>query len=55
MTYKKIKFTLSIGLQGKKEEVCEYSLNATDEEIQEDYMYWCSNFIDGGWSVVEDE
>ncbi len=47
-------FTLSIGFQGFHEEMFEYDKEPSEEELQEDYNDWCSNYLDGGWSKAED-
>lgn len=47
---RKIEFSISIGLAGcKRTEIVEYYHDATDEEIEEDYMEWRNNYLDGGW------
>lgn len=47
---RKIVFSLSIGYSGcVRKEVVEYYHDATDEEIEQDYLDWRNNYLDGGW------
>lgn len=49
----KVIFTLSIGFPtAKQKDVMDFPEDATDEEIEEDYKIWQSNFIDGGWKRI---
>lgn len=52
---RKVEFSLSIGLaECKRTEIVEYYHEATDEEIEEDYMEWRNNYLDGGWWDVNE-
>lgn len=51
---RKVKFTLSIGIVGaKQEETFEYDDDVSEDEIDDDYSDWVSNYIDGGWNDVK--
>jgi hypothetical protein len=51
---KKVEFTLSIGfVGGVHRSTVEFDNDATDEEIEETYLDWRSNYLVGGWNVVE--
>jgi len=54
----KFKFTLSIGFAVHDGEVTlEFEDDATQDEIQkevgEHWQEWSSNYIDGGWDIIE--
>lgn len=58
----KVKFTLSIGVHNaSQEEVFDTDSdlnigeNPTDEELDDAYIDWRSNFLDGWWHSVEDD
>lgn len=47
----KVKFTLSIGYPGADHaEVVDCEDDATDRELEEAWLEWTYNYIDGGWS-----
>ena len=49
----KYKFTLSIGYPtAKRSEIIELDDDMSEEEIEEVWIEWCNNFIDGGWSKL---
>lgn len=50
---KKYEFTLSIGFAGgKRREVLEFDDDVTEEELEESYIDWRNNYLDGGWHEV---
>jgi len=52
----KVKYTLSIGFaNAKHKETVELPDDFTDAQIEDDYEGWCSNYLDGGWSKVEED
>lgn len=50
----KVKFTLSIGYNGKHEDIVDVPDDATHEDIQGYYEEWCQNYLNGGWERMED-
>ena len=45
-----VKFYYNIGFSNaSREEIFEYEGNPTDEELQQDFDIWASNFIDCGF------
>jgi len=53
---KKYKFTLSIGISNsKQEDVFEFDDDVTKEELEEWYIDWMNNNLDGGWHEVEED
>lgn len=47
---KRIKFFLGIGFRNaNQEEIMEFEDDATDEEIDETFEDWKSNYIDASW------
>jgi hypothetical protein len=52
----KVKFTLSIGFAGGKHaSVEEFDDDITDEELDEAYQEWCTNYLNGGWVRLEEQ
>lgn len=52
---KRYEFTLSIGFaNGKHREIIELDDDLDYAEIEEAYMDWRSNYLDGGWHLLED-
>ena len=52
---KRVKFTLDIGFVGATHvEIFEFEDDTTDAQIEEEYETWVSNYMDGGWHVLED-
>lgn len=52
----KVKFSLSIGLSGAEHtSIEEYPDGTTDEYIEQDYIDWRNNYLDGGWWRVDSE
>jgi len=55
-TTKKYKFTLGRGSEMHDlEEVIEVPFDTTDDEVQEMFENWLSNYIDAGYERVYDE
>lgn len=52
---KRVKFSLSIGYaNASHEEVFEFEDDATEKDIEEDYICWRDNYLDGGWWVLDE-
>jgi len=52
----KVRFTLSIGYPGAKHvDEMEFPDDTTDDEIDEEYQGWCSNYLDGSWEKLDKE
>lgn len=50
---KTVRFTLSIGYSGCEHvDTQEFEDDVTDEELDEAWQEWSSNYIDGGWHKV---
>lgn len=50
---RKVKFRVSLGRSSFEDEV-EFSPDTTDEEIQEHYLDWQSEHVDGGWFNLDE-
>lgn len=51
----KVHFTLSIGIaNAKQQDTVDIPDDYTDDQINEEYQDWLSNYLDGGWHKVED-
>jgi hypothetical protein len=48
-----VKFTLSIGTGQKQEEIMEFLDEMTKEELEQAWQDWSSNYIDGGYHILE--
>lgn len=49
----RVKFTLSIGFAtAKQQEIVEFDDDVSENEIEEAYEEWVSNFRDGGWEIL---
>lgn len=51
----KVEFSLSIGWNNKQTEIVEYDDKMTDEELDAEWSTWSMNYIDGGWSRIDEE
>lgn len=50
-----VKFTVSIGFVGARHtELFEFDDDTPEEEIEEMYLDWRNNYLDGGWYVLEE-
>lgn len=50
----KVTFTLGIGFVGARHnETFEFDDDTTDEELEEYWLDWTQNYIDGGWQRHE--
>jgi hypothetical protein len=49
----KVKFTLSIGLGGKQEEIIEFDDDTTEDDLDCAWKDWAWNYIDGGPHIIE--
>jgi hypothetical protein len=46
----KVTFSYGIGIaDARREEVVELPDDFTDEDIEEEFKFWCSNFVDAAW------
>lgn len=50
----KVEFVLNKGWNEHVREVVEYEDCTTDEQLDEDYMAWLCEQVDGYWNKVED-
>jgi len=50
-----VRFTLSIGIGQRQEEKMEFPDETTDEELDQAWQEWSSNYIDGGYQKLEDK
>jgi hypothetical protein len=48
---KLIEFRLMVNREEHKD-IRRYMITTTDEDIEQDFQDWCSNFIDGAWEVI---
>ena len=51
----KVEFSLNIGWNNKQTEIVEYDGDMTDEELDVEWSTWSTNYIDGGWSRIDEE
>ena len=51
----KVEFSLNIGWNNKQTEIFEYDGDMTDKELDAEWYTWSMNYIDGGWSRVDEE
>jgi len=48
-----VRFTLSIGIGQRQEEKVEFSDETTEKELEQAWQDWSSNYIDGGYRILE--
>lgn len=49
----KVEFTFRSN-QTKQKEVFDYPDDTKEEVIEEDYLNWRENYLDGSWRIVEE-
>lgn len=51
----KVEFSVNMGWNNKQTEIVEYDDDITDEELSVEWNTWSMNYIDGGWSRIDEE
>ena len=51
----KVEFRINAGMGITDTETIEYKDDITDEELNSEWYTWSMNYIDGGWSRVDEE
>lgn len=51
----KVEFRINAGMGITDTEIIEYDGDMTDKELDVEWSTWSMNYIDGGWSRVDEE
>ena len=51
----KAEFRINAGMGITETEIIEYEGDITDEELNSEWYAWSMNYIDGGWSRVDED
>lgn len=51
----KVEFRINAGMGITDAEIIEYDGDMTDKELDAEWSTWSMNYIDGGWSRVDEE
>ena len=51
----KVEFRINVGMGIVDTEIIEYDDDITDKELSDEWNTWSMNYIDGGWSKLDEE